>query len=68
MKVKGPGAEVIMFLCDRKACGAVCPNELCSHTSDICHAKNFDFVRINEEFGDYFELDEPTRLPELAAV
>lgn len=51
----------ILFLCDRKACGETCPNELCSHTEDILHAKNFDFVDVNingkTALVDYFELD-----------
>lgn len=52
----------ILFLCDRRACGDVCPNSLCSHTGDIRHAKNFDFLTISMNgetiFVDYFELDE----------
>lgn len=31
----------VLYLCDRKDCGGECPNELCKHTSDIRHAKNF---------------------------
>lgn len=57
MKVSGDGAEVVMFLCDRKACGDACPNPDCSHTSDITHAKNFDWVRINEDVVDFFEME-----------
>lgn len=33
----------ILFLCDRKACGEVCPFELCTHTGDISHSKNFKY-------------------------
>ena len=58
MKVTGEGV-VVLFLCDRKACDGGCPiPDLCSHTSDICHAKNFDFVRIDEKLGDYFEIEK----------
>lgn len=49
--------DVIMFLCDKKACGKVCPNKDCSHTGDINHAKNFDFVRVDGALIDYFEVE-----------
>ncbi len=49
--------NVIMFLCDRKACGGTCPNKDCSHTSDISHAKNFDFVHVSDKLTDYFEVE-----------
>lgn len=55
MKLKN--GNVIMFLCDKKACGEVCPNEACSHTGDIDHTKNFDFVHINDKLTDYFEME-----------
>lgn len=49
----------LFFLCDRKACGEVCPNTYCSHTSDIHHAKNFDSVTVNpDNMVDYFEVDD----------
>lgn len=39
----------IHYICDKRACG-FCPNDLCNHTSDIRHAKNFELL------GDlYFE-------------
>lgn len=31
----------VAYICDKHACG-VCPNDLCNHTSDIRHAKNFE--------------------------
>lgn len=35
--------EKVVYLCDRKACGEVCPNpENCSHTFNIRHAVNFE--------------------------
>ena len=49
--------NVFMFLCDRKSCGDACPNENCSHTGDINHAKNFDFVYIDDKLTDYFEME-----------
>ncbi len=56
----------ILFLCDRRACGDLCPNRLCSHTEDIRHAKNFDFVNVDVNgktiFVDYFEVDEDTHM------
>lgn len=51
------GSTVVLFLCDRKACGDTCPNPDCSHTGDITHAKNFDWLRINEGVVDFFEME-----------
>ena len=51
----------IFFLCDRKACGESCPNELCSHTADIFHAANFDTLFINDRLADFFELESAGR-------
>ena len=31
----------MLYLCDRKACGDVCPNPECAHTDDIRHARSF---------------------------
>lgn len=31
----------VLYLCDGLACGKVCPNPECKHTTDIRHAKNF---------------------------
>lgn len=31
----------ILYLCDGKACGDICPNPHCHYTSKIEHAKNF---------------------------
>lgn len=54
----------IFFLCDRKACGEKCPNPDCSHTRDIYHAKNFDFVRVNDRgLTDFFEMEETVDIP-----
>lgn len=48
----------LFFLCDRKACGETCPNESCSHTGDIRHAKNFDSVEVNADgLVDFFEVE-----------
>ena len=32
----------ICYLCDGKACGEVCPNDLCHHTYQYSHALNKD--------------------------
>lgn len=34
-------AGIILYLCDRQACGSVCPNQECYLTRDIRHAMNF---------------------------
>lgn len=31
----------ILYICDKHACGDVCPNNMCEHTSDVTHAVNF---------------------------
>lgn len=31
----------ILYFCDKKACGSVCPDPACDMTTDIEHAKNF---------------------------
>lgn len=31
----------VLYLCDGKSCGDICPNTECKHTSDISHARNF---------------------------
>lgn len=31
----------VLYLCDRKACGDVCPNAECSHTDNLLHARSF---------------------------
>ena len=61
MKAYLEDGNPLFFLCDRKACGEVCPNKLCTHTADILHAKNFDFVNVGNNLVDCFELDEDTR-------
>lgn len=31
----------IFYICDKRACGDVCPNKMCEHTADVTHAVNF---------------------------
>lgn len=31
----------VLYLCDGKSCGDICPGTKCKYTSDISHAKNF---------------------------
>ena len=37
----------IFYICDKRACGDVCPNRMCEHTSDVTHAVNFMRVDSN---------------------
>ena len=61
MKAKLEDGSYLYFLCDRKACGEQCPNEHCSHTSDIYHAANFDYIVVNDRgLTDFFELEQKT--------
>lgn len=39
----------VMYLCDCRACKK-CSYPICSHTTDICHAKNF--VSTNDSFWE----------------
>lgn len=34
----------IFYICDKHACGDVCPNGMCEYTSDVTHAANFTKV------------------------
>lgn len=40
--------ERILYECDGKACGAVCPNATCHLTSKVEHAVNFKRVDIDD--------------------
>ena len=31
----------VFYICDKRACGDVCPNGMCEYTSDVTHAVNF---------------------------
>lgn len=33
---------MILYLCDKKACGETCPNEDCHHTAKVAHALHKD--------------------------
>lgn len=50
----------IVFLCDRKKCGEICPNTSCYYTTDITHAKNFcvEGTRYGTDEIIYRELDD----------
>lgn len=43
----------VLYICDREACGVVCPNLDCHYTTDIKHAKNFHEAPMNS--GLYME-------------
>ena len=62
MKVRLEDGTPMLFVCDRKACGETCPNELCSHTEDILHAKNFQFINVNDCLVDCVELETRTSI------
>ena len=47
------GKPNILYVCDREACGVVCPNLDCHYTTDIKHAKNFHEAPMNS--GLYME-------------
>lgn len=49
--------RAILYLCDGKACGDECPNELCHHTNKLEHALHpnrdtSEFVTISDPDGD----------------
>lgn len=50
----------IIFLCDRKACGEICPNTSCYYTTDITHAKNFCVAGTRYDTNEviYREIDD----------
>lgn len=52
----------VFYFCDKRACGDVCPNNMCEHTPDVTHAVNF--MRVDGNYSRagrtaYFE-KEPT--------
>ena len=58
----------IAYICDKKACGATCPNpDLCNHTLDIHHSLNYrspceinlkrDFICIDKKEKKYMEVE-----------
>lgn len=36
-------STILLYLCDRKQCGVRCHYPECKHTSDLRHAKNYDW-------------------------
>ena len=55
----------VLYLCDGKACGDECPNELCHHTSDWEHALHRDadlkdFTAMPSPMSGKVDLWEPT--------
>lgn len=36
----------IFYICDKKACGDICPNKDCEYTAQIKHAKNFKSTKL----------------------
>ena len=52
----------VFYICDKRACGDVCPNGMCEYTSDVTHAVNFmevDGKYTRTGTSAYFE-KEPT--------
>jgi hypothetical protein len=41
----------VLYICDAKKCGDICPGKECKHTSDITHAKNF----VKGDYDSYWE-------------
>lgn len=39
----------IFYFCDKHACGDVCPNDMCEHTTDVTHAVNF--MRVDGKYA-----------------
>lgn len=50
----------VLYLCDKKACGEICPDSECNHTLNIEHAVNFEAV-MDEETGDVLYYQEKER-------
>lgn len=48
----------VLYLCDEEACGGICPNLDCKHTTDIRHAKNFKYMFAS---GAFWEIDSVTK-------
>lgn len=49
--------ERILYECDRKACGELCPNEMCHLTAKVSHAVNFKRVDVDDTRAIFIEGD-----------
>ena len=47
--------QKVAYVCDLKACGDTCPNDMCHHTFDILHAVNFECLDPDSDEKLYFE-------------
>lgn len=47
--------QKVAYVCDLKACGDTCPNDMCHHTFDILHAVNFECLNPDSDEKLYFE-------------
>lgn len=46
---------MVAYICDKKTCGDVCPNDICHHVLDITHATNFECINPDSDEKIYFE-------------
>lgn len=51
----------IIYLCDKKECGDICPNPECNHTTKIEHAVNLRAV--TDENGKVLYYEEKSQIP-----
>lgn len=47
--------QKVAYICDLKACGDTCPNDMCHHTFDISHAANFECLNPDSDEKRYIE-------------
>lgn len=50
--------QKVAYICDLKACGDTCPNDMCHHTFDISHAANFECFNPDSDDKRYIEKEK----------
>lgn len=54
--------QKIAYICDLKACGDTCPNDMCHHTFDISHAANFECLSPDSDEKRYIEKENTSMI------
>lgn len=54
--------QKVAYICDLKACGDTCPNDMCHHTLDISHAANFECLNPDSDDKLYFEKENTSMI------
>lgn len=58
---------MVAYICDKKTCGDVCPNDMCHHVLDITHAANFECINPDSDEKIYFEKEKKEMIKDSGA-